>query len=174
MAEQIVTMKTGFTKLKRCKIGVQVQRKGISMDTRYNQADKEVEHFANEIVNEYAEWDGEGYSVDWYKLHPTEQNKLIALMVNRDGKDFLAIGENRENYRDEILSTLITMVKADTHESNLNFAECVKKAVRYYYEDDALELIDRHSRYYTQETLREQGLRLTQDPNHGDFIVQRI
>ncbi len=174
MGDMIIAMKTGFTKQKSSKIGVQNQRQGFSMDTKYDQAQKEVEHFASEIVNENAEWDGEGYTVDWYKLHQTEQHKLIALMVERDGKDFLAIGENDEKYRDDILSKLLHMVKADNMQSDISFAECVKKAVSHYYEDEALELIDKLSGYYTHETLRDQGLRLTQDPYHGDFIVQRL
>ncbi len=174
MDTTIVTNESRYTKLKSSKIGGLNQGKGIFMDTRYKTIEKEIEHFANTLVTDNAKWDGDTYSVDWDKIDTDHQNMLIALMVDRDGKDFLAIGENDEKYRDDILSHLTGMIQAGDMESENRFAECVKKAVRHYYEGQAIELIDELTGYYTHETLADQGLRLVQDPEHGDFVVRTI
>lgn len=144
------------------------------MNTRERVIKKEINDFASHIVSDNAEWDGEGYSVEWSKVDKRDQDKLISLMVELDGKDFSIITENSEKYRDDILSKIINMIKSDTADSELDFAECVKKAAYSYFEDRASELIDELSGYYTHDTLEEMGLCLRQDRNHGDFIVQRI
>ena len=144
------------------------------MSIRTQVITRELHTLVGEIVSDHAYWDGDHYEVNWHKLDHDDQNKIIALMVDLDGKDFLAIGENDENFRDEILAKLIGMTQRDDMESQLDFAESVKKAVRHYYEEKAIELVDELTGDYTHDTLAEQGLHLVQDRNHGDFIVQRI
>lgn len=144
------------------------------MSMRTTVIERELRNFASDVVAENAKWDCDQYVVDWYKIDENDRNKILAYFVELNGKDFYAIVENDEKYRDDILSKMLGMIKGTSIDSELDFAYSVREAVNHYYEPQAIELIDELTGEYTHDTLRENGLRLVQDKYHGDFVLQRI
>lgn len=144
------------------------------MNMREQIIKKELHNFTKDVVSENAKWEGERYEVTWHDIDSDDRNKIVAYMTELDGKDFLAIGENDDNFRDDILAKLLRMLTRDDMEAELDFAESVKRAVHHYYEDKAIEYVDELVTAYTHDTLADRGLRIVQDRNHGDFFVQRI
>lgn len=135
---------------------------------------KELFNYVNDVVSQHAKWDGDQYVVNWKRLPEDDRNHIIAIMVDLDGKDFYAICENDEKYRDDILAKMVGMMKRDDMDSELDFVYSVKEAINAYYEDKAIEYVDEVAGEYTHDTLRESGLHYVQDRNHGDFVIQRI
>lgn len=136
--------------------------------------EKEMYNYGMDLVSSYAKWDGDGYYLDWNRIPEDEQGEFIAIMTDLDGKDFSPICENEESFRDDILAKIVLMLKRDDMEAKLDFAECVKKATRKYFEERAIEYLDDLTNEYTHEELADRGLCLRQDRDHGDFVVCRI
>ena len=135
---------------------------------------KELREFTNEVIRNNREWCGDHYAVDWYKVDSEDQNKIIAFLVELDGKDFLAIGENEERYRDDILAKMIGLIKRGDLEAEIDFAESVRRAVHSYYRDKGIAYLEELTNEYTHEKLRDAGYCVRRDQNHGDYSIQRI
>ena len=124
------------------------------------------------IIREEAKQTSEGYYLEFEELPELEQQEIVALFLEYDDRDMFSIYENEKS--DDIVSSLLTMLKNGTREASEDFAECVRSNVVKYYSKRAQEMIDDRLGWVEQEDDWERGYVKRQDRNTGEYHLARI
>lgn len=114
----------------------------------------------------------DGYSLDWTDLDESDQNKVVALFLDYDDRDLFSIYENEKH--DDIVCSLLTMLKKDTLEASEDFTNCLKKNLCGYYAKRAQELIEERCTEVEASQRWSHGQVKRQDRNTGEFNWSHI
>lgn len=94
----------------------------------------------DDLILNQGEFGIDGYSLHYQDLDESDQQSIAAAFIEYDERDLFSITEN-EKY-DDIVSSLLTMLKKDTQESAEDFSNGIKARLREYYAKRAQELIN--------------------------------
>jgi hypothetical protein len=125
----------------------------------------------SQILND-GKYTQDGYSLDYNDLDECDQQAIVALFLDYDDRDLFSVYENEKV--DDVVSSLIGMLKKDTHESNEDFVNCLKKNLREYYATRAQELIDERCVELTSDDDFEHGMTRRVDRNTGESHLVHI
>ena len=118
------------------------------------------------LIRTEGSYDTDGYSLDFVDLDTSDQQKIAGLFIDYDDRDLFSIYEN-EKY-DDIVCSLLTMLKKDTRDSDEDLAECLKKNLVKYYAKRAQELIEERCAEVEASERWEHGQTKHQDRNTGE------
>lgn len=125
-----------------------------------------VNHIDSVIRND-ATRTSEGYSLDFQGLPDHEQHEIVALFIDSDDRDLFSLYENEKH--DDIVATLLTMLKKGDREAAEDFSDCVRNNLVKYYTKRAQEMIDDRLGWVEQEDQWEAGYTKRQDRNTGEY-----
>lgn len=138
MAKPIVANEGSFNKQIRSKIDLAIHKKEFRMAQ-----DRALLALTNEIddVIWHAGRNQNGeYTLNFTDLDSSDAEKIVAAFINYDDRDLFSIYEN--DNRNEIVDSLLTMLKKDTRETDEDFVKSLKSNLVTYYSKRAQELID--------------------------------
>lgn len=95
--------------------------------------------FVDRLIRNKCHQDENGYQLTLNELDDHEKEQFAAHLLENDDRDIFSIYEN-EKY-DDIVSSLIVMLKKDNLDNRLDFAESIRDNVTKYYEDRMSDLI---------------------------------
>lgn len=124
------------------------------------------------LIRTMGEYDTDGYSLHYSDLDEDDQQKIVACFIDSDDRDLFSIYENDKH--DDIVASLLTMLKRNTLESGEDFTTCLKKNLREYYAKRAQELINERCGEVESNQLWEHGKTRRQDRNTGESYVVNI
>jgi hypothetical protein len=119
------------------------------------------------LIRNEGTYDSDGYSLSYDDLNEDDQQLIVACFVDYDDRDLFSVYEN-EKY-DDIVASMLTMLKKGTRDSDEDFTECLKKNLRTYYAKRAQELIDERCGEIESIERFEHGQVKRQDRNTGEF-----
>ncbi len=114
----------------------------------------------------------DGYALRWVDLDETDQAKVVALFIDYDDRDLFSIYENEKS--DDIVASLLTMLKKDTLDSSEDFTSCLKKNLIDYYAKRAQSMIDERCDEVEASKMWLHGQAKSQDRNTGEFHWSHI
>lgn len=133
---------------------------------------KQLRHEISRVVSDEAKHTDEGYTLRYDDLDTDTQDNIVAYFLDYDERDLFSIYENDK--LDDIASSLISMLRKNTRESEEDFASCIKKNLRAYYARRAQELIDECCAESEREEAWEHGYVKRQNGNNGEYYWSHI
>jgi hypothetical protein len=118
------------------------------------------------LIRTEGTYDSDGYSLQYDNLDELDQQKIVACYIDDDDRDLFSIYENKNC--DDIVASLLTMLKNDTREANEDFTVCLKKNLTAYYAKRAQVLIDERCVEIESSQRWEHGQTKRQDRNTGE------
>jgi len=141
--------------------------------TRVNH-NRNLSNYAEELVANYAKFDGNNYDLDLKDLSEYDQNELARLYIESNEREISeCIYGSDFSINNEFTCALLAMLQDDSEENRANFAEVTRKNVLTYYKYALQELLNNTCHYYLHEMMNEQGLYARHDMEHGDIIWTR-
>jgi hypothetical protein len=134
----ILTNDSSFNKQKRSKINLAIHKKEFSMVQ--GRALLALINTIDEVIIDSGSFDSDGYSLCFDELDSNDSQKIVAAFIQYDDRDLFSIYENEK--RDEIVDSLLTMLKKDTPDADEDFIQTLKSNLVAYYASRAQELID--------------------------------
>jgi len=116
---------------------------------------KDLYNFAYELAANYHEVTSDGYYTDWRKIPDEDKEAFAGLFIDYDDRDLFSIYEN-EKY-DDIVSSLLTMLRKGDRDSEEDFTACLKKNLVKYYEKKMEELLTEATADYETEYFESHG-----------------
>lgn len=127
---------------------------------------QELYNYAYSLASNYHEVTRQGYYTDWNKIPDEDKEALAGLFINYDDRDLFSIYEN-ENYED-IVSSLLTMLRKGDHDSEEDFAQCLKKNLVKYYEKKMVELLTEATADYEKHDYELNGFERCYHKDNGE------
>ncbi len=116
---------------------------------------KKLVPFADEIIRNNLKFTSYGYEFDYHSLDDSDKQELAAMFLEYDDRDIYSIYEN-ENL-DDIVSKLILMLRKDSTDNKLEFAEVVSKNLVKHYEKPMISLLIERLSYIEDDNYAESG-----------------
>jgi len=133
-----------------------------------------VENRAEELVSQYANYDGDSYVLIFSDLPDDEQNELTRLYLDATGRETgECVHGNDFSLDNKYICALLQMLQDNSIESRENFAETTRKNIIIYYEQSLQDLIDRACQSYEHSINNENGIYAHVDMDHGDVVWGR-
>lgn len=126
----------------------------------------------NSLILNEGKYTSDGYSLEYNDLDEHDQQTIVALFIDYDDRDLCSISENEKV--DDIVSSLLVMLKKDTHESHEDFVNCLKTNLREYYAKRAQELINERCAELTSDDDFEHGRTRIIDRINGESRLVHI
>jgi hypothetical protein len=119
------------------------------------------------LIRNSGTFDSDGYSLRYDDLDEDDQQKITACFIDCDDRDLFSVYEN-EKY-DDIVASMLSMLKKGTHDSEEDFTKCLKKNVTAYYATRAQNLINERCAEVESSERWTHGQTKRQDRNTGEF-----
>lgn len=133
-----------------------------------------LENYAEELVAQYANYDGDSYILIFSELPEDEQNELTRIYLDVTGRETGECVHGKDFSLDNnYISALLQMFASNSQEARENFAETTRKNIIIYYEQSIQGIIDDACHAYEHNINNENGIYAHTDMDHGDVIWGR-
>lgn len=137
--------------------------------------EKNLHDYAQEIVANYAKYDGESYCLTLSNLPDDEQNELARLLIESlDREVNECIYGNDFTINNEFTCALLELLKNDNPGTRRNFAEVTLRNILIYYKDSLQTIIDEACTEYLHNLNNQAGYYAHQDMEHGDIVWRKM
>lgn len=127
--------------------------------------------YAYKIVSHYHEIKDGVFHTDWNDISLHDKEALAAMFIEYDDRDLLSIYEN-QNY-DDIVSSLLNMMKKDDAESKEDFTDCLRNNIVKFYEKHMMKLIEEATIEYETNDRISSGLVQRKYADNGETYWSR-
>ena len=131
--------------------------------------------YAEELVAQYAKFDGDQYELYLDQLPQDVQNELAQYFIESIDREieWACYGQD-ESINSSYLCALLAMLKDDTKETRDNFADVTRRNILSYYATQLDEVLDQACNSYHHAVNNEQGLYASQDQDSGEIVWGRF
>lgn len=136
--------------------------------------ERNLEDYANEIVANYAIFNGNGYELFIDKLSTPYQLELARHYIESIDREieWACYGDD-QSIDSEFLCALLAMLKNSTQQTREKFAQVTTKNILTYYKDKLQEILDEACHQLYCNEMSEAGFRCEQDMEDGSFVWNR-
>ncbi len=145
--------------------------KGFVATVRKPMNDKaNLSNFAEDLVSQYAKFDGESYTLFAEDLSDSDQNELIRLYIestNRETNECIYGDDFTIN--SEFNCALLAMLQCDNKKTREEFARVTRDNLFTYYRESLNDVLSAACCNLMHIEMNESGFRQQQDSEHGDI-----
>ena len=146
--------------------GLKNQVKGVTMSH-----EKALLYFADDLVSQYAKFDGDNFYLSLTDLSSEDQNELALLMLEScDRETSECVHGNDFSIDNDYTCALLAMLKYDCKETRDHFAFITRKNILTYYANALQVILDRACDKYLHLSMEESGRYARVDDNQGDVV----
>lgn len=155
-------------------IGELFNAKGIVKGVKIISHKQNLSNYAEELVNEYGQFNDNQYDLTLSNLPEDEQNELARLYMeftNRETGE--CVHGNDFSIDNDYTCALLSMLKNDCKETRETFAEVTRKNIITYYTESLQQVIDDACRELLCNLNDENGMHQHQDYETGEYHWSR-
>jgi len=136
---------------------------------------RNLENYAEELVAQYAKFDGDHYELYLDMLPEDVQNELAQYYIESIDREieWACYGQD-ESINSSYLCALLAMLKDDSKENREHFAEVTRQNILSYYAKALDDVLDQACDSYHHAINNEQGLYASQDQETGEIVWGRF
>ncbi len=126
--------------------------------------------FVEDLVNQYAKYRDDEFSLSLSGLSTSDQNELLRLYIDLTGRELTeCVNGDDFSFDNEYNCSLFAMLKNDCTFTRERFAETTRKNILIYYTPQLQKLIDDTCDQHLHNMHEESGYCMHQDEEYGDF-----
>ena len=135
---------------------------------------RNLSNYAEELVAQYAKYDGACYELSLDALSEYDQNELARLYIESTGREVNeCIYGDDFTINNEFTCSLLAMLENDCQETREHFAEKTRNNILTYYKKSLDELLVTTCDNYLHAVNNENGYHACQDMEHGDIVWRK-
>jgi hypothetical protein len=132
---------------------------------------RDLSDFAQDLVGQYAKFDGNSYILNVSDLSETDQNELIRLYLEFSDRDLSeCLYGDDFTINSNFTCALLSMLKDDSEKSKQHFADVTLTNLLIYFKDSLNEILGASCDNLLHVQMNDQGYYAQEDQEHGDIF----
>ncbi len=132
---------------------------------------KQLSEYSEELVAQYAKYNGDHYELTLNMLSDDDQNELVRWYIESIDREIeWACYGSDESINSEFLCAMISMFKDDNAVTRARFAEVTRNNILVYYKNNLNELLVTACDNFYRMQMNEAGYQSSYDQDNGDVV----
>jgi hypothetical protein len=137
-------------------------------------AERDLHLYAQDLVEQYAKFDGECYNVTFEQLSDSDQSQLLAKYFEFNDRETDCLNGDDFSIDNDYTCALLKILKDNTPETRENLATVIHKNISIYYAKEIQKVLGDACDDYLHNINNEQGYYAVQSRESGDVEWSKI
>jgi hypothetical protein len=136
--------------------------------------ERDLHLYAQELVGQYAKFEGECYNVAFEQLSDSDQGKLLALYFEFNDRETECVHGEDFSVDNDYTCALLKMLRDNTQENQANFATIVHENISKYYRKSIQKILDTACDDLLHNIKNEDGYYAHRSRDNGEIEWRKI
>ncbi len=136
--------------------------------------EKNLYYYAEDLVGQFALFDGDSYNLSLSELPEENQNELLRLYIESIDREIeWACSAGDESINSDFLCSMLSMLKDDTKEAREHFAYLIRNNLLKYYKDSLNKILSDSCDNLLMTKISNDGWYTHQDQENDDVFYNK-